>query len=113
VITMLSASHFIALLFFLATLFTFVDRPIAQDLTEGQEVFDNICSNCHLGGGNRMNPKRTLHMGALEKYGMNSMEAIKKQVTRGNGMPSFESLLTAEQIESVAAYVLHKAQKGW
>lgn len=105
--------YLIAILLVSVALFAYVSRPLAQDLAEGQKVFDEYCSGCHSGGGNIKNPKRTLHMSALEKYGMNSMEAVKKQVTRGNGMPSFESRLNAEQIENVAAYVLDKAQKGW
>jgi cytochrome c6 len=103
----------IAVLLVSFALFAYVSRPMAQDLTEGQKVFDGFCSGCHSGGGNKVNPKKTLQMSALEKYGMNSVEAIKKKVTKGNGMPSFESRLNAEQIENVAAYVLDKARKGW
>ena len=105
--------YLIAVLLVSVALFAYVSRPLAQDLAEGQKVFDEYCSGCQSGGGNRVNPKRTLHMSALGKYGMNSMEAIKKQVIRGNRMPSFESRLNEEQIENVAAYVLDKAQNGW
>ncbi|MBW2442146.1 MAG: c-type cytochrome [Deltaproteobacteria bacterium] len=103
----------IILLFVSIALFAVVRLPMAQNLTDGQKVFNDFCLGCHKGGGNVMKPQKTLHMSALEKYGINTVEAVKKQITTGNGMPSFEKLLTAEQIENVAAYVLNKAQKGW
>jgi cytochrome c6 len=50
----------------------------------------------------------------LEKFHMNSPEAIISQVTNGkNAMPSFKGRLKPEQIQDVAAYVLGQAEKGW
>ncbi|MER3589676.1 MAG: cytochrome C6, partial [Mastigocladus sp. ERB_26_1] len=55
-----------------------------------------------------------LNKSDLEKYGMNSAEAIIAQVTNGkNAMPAFKARLKPEQIEDVAAYVLGEAEKGW
>jgi len=45
---------------------------------------------------------------------MNSLEAIKAQVTNGkNAMPAFKSRLDQTQIEDVAAFVLSQSAKGW
>jgi cytochrome c6 len=80
----------------------------------GQEVFSNTCSACHIGGINVIVPKKTLTQEALEKYAMNSVDAIKQQVAQGkNAMPAFADRLTADQIDAVAGYVLEQADAGW
>jgi cytochrome c6 len=80
----------------------------------GQQVFSNTCSACHIGGTNVIVPKKTLTQEALEKYAMDSVDAIKQQVTQGkNAMPAFADRLTADQIDAVAGYVLEQADAGW
>lgn len=84
------------------------------NIEDGARVFSANCIACHIGGGNVVNPSRTLQWNALEKFEMDSMEAITGQVTNGkNGMPAFNGRLTNKQIENVAAYVLSQSQKGW
>ncbi len=61
-----------------------------------------------------MQANKSLSKSDLEKYGMNSAEAIIAQVTNGkNAMPAFKARLKPEQIEDVAVYVLGEAEKGW
>ncbi|MEO0457924.1 MAG: c-type cytochrome, partial [Cyanobacteria bacterium P01_A01_bin.114] len=68
----------------------------------------------HAGGRNVVNAAKTLQKSDLDQYDMASIEAIKTQVTNGkNAMPAFAGRLTSDQIESVAAYVLDQAEKGW
>lgn len=86
----------------------------AVSLVDGAKVFKANCSACHVGGSNVIMANKTLKKEALEKYGMNSLEAIKQQVTKGkNAMPAFSGRLNETQIEEVAAYVLEQSQKGW
>jgi cytochrome c6 len=86
----------------------------AADLSNGAKLFNANCTACHLGGNNVIIASKTLKKGALEKYGMNSLEAIKTQVTKGkNAMPAFASRLTEAQIEDIANYVLAQSDKGW
>lgn len=95
---------------------TFALTPAAWagDAVKGVQVFSANCASCHMGGKNVVNAQKTLQKEALEKYGMNSLEAIKTQVTNGkNAMPAFGGRLTAEQIEDVATYVLAQSEKGW
>ena len=81
---------------------------------QANEVFDKNCVSCHAKGGNIMNPDKTLSAESLEKNGVNSVDAIKKIVTEGKApMPAFGSTLSKEEIESVSAYVLEQAKKGW
>ena len=86
----------------------------ANDLVAGAGIFTTNCAGCHLGGKNVIMAAKTLQKDALEKYGMNSLEAITTQVTKGKGaMPAFKGRLSDEQIANVAAYVLDKSEKGW
>jgi cytochrome c6 len=86
----------------------------AADIANGAKIFNANCSACHLGGNNVIIASKTLKKAALEKYGMNSLDAIVTQVTKGkSSMPSFRSRLNPSQIEDVAAYVLKQADQGW
>jgi cytochrome c6 len=87
---------------------------LAADAASGAKVFNANCAACHMGGGNTINATKTLKKDALTQNGKDSIEAIVAQVTNGKGaMPSFKSRLSAEQIESVAMYVVDKSNKGW
>jgi len=94
---------------------TFVAAPAyAASVEAGQQIFAANCAACHIGGGNAVNPAKTLKKADLEKYGMYSAEAITTQVTKGKmAMPAFAGRLSAEDIDNVAAYVLSQADKGW
>ncbi|MEQ9354241.1 cytochrome c6 PetJ [Coleofasciculus chthonoplastes] len=90
-------------------------RPaLAADTVNGAKIFSANCNACHIGGNNIVMAQKTLKKDALEKYGMDSMDAIVYQVTNGKGaMPAFGGSLKADQIENVAAYVLEQAEAGW
>ena len=81
---------------------------------KGAKIFSNNCASCHRGGGNIIIAHKTLKQPALEKYGMNSKQAIMQQVLHGkNAMPAFRGRLDSQQLEDVAIYVLEKAETGW
>lgn len=84
------------------------------DAVKGAKIFSANCTACHIGGGNVVMAQKTLKKAALEKYNMNSIEAITTQVTKGkNAMPAFGGRLNAQQIEDVATYVLSQSEKDW
>lgn len=86
----------------------------AADLDNGAKIFNANCAACHAGGRNVVNAAKTLQKDALAQFGMNSVDAIKKQVINGNGaMPAFGGKLSADDIEDVASYVLSKSEAGW
>jgi cytochrome c6 len=88
----------------------------AADLENGKQVFlaEANCTQCHRGGINTVIANKHLGKDALEKYNMDSMEAIAHQVRNGkNAMPAYGRRLSDEQIRDVAAYVLSQADKGW
>lgn len=89
-------------------------RPAIADDVSGAKVFSANCASCHMAGRNVVAAAKTLKQDALKQYGMDSLEAIKNQVTNGkNAMPAFKGRLSEEQIEAVAGYVLEQAEKGW
>ncbi|MBD2452044.1 c-type cytochrome [Nostoc sp. FACHB-152] len=97
-------------------IFTFVfnSPALAADSGNGAKIFSANCAACHAGGKNLVKLEKSLKKDDLEKYGMNSAEAIIAQVTNGkNAMPAFKGRLNANQIEDVAAYVLEQAEKVW
>lgn len=98
----------------IALLLMTVDPVLAANLQNGAKVFNANCSACHIGGGNVILANKNLKQEALIKFSMNSLEAIKTQVTKGkNAMPAFGGRLSDSQIEDVASYVLSQSEKGW
>ncbi len=91
-----------------------MSRPaLAADATDGAKIFSANCAACHAGGRNVIMSDKTLKQEALEKYNMNSIDAIANQVTNGkNAMPAFKGRLSQAQIEDVASYVLAQSEKG-
>jgi len=107
----IALSIFAIATFALAT-FAFGAPALAQD-DMGKKVFDANCGACHFGGGNTINPSKTLKKEVLEKYGKFSAEAIYEQDVNGAGaMPSFKRL-GEEKLRAVAAYIMEQAEAGW
>lgn len=102
------------LLMITVTVFSFGQAALAADATAGAKVFSANCASCHAGGKNLVNAQKNLKKETLEKFAMNTPEAIITQVTNGKAaMPGFKGRLNSEQIENVAAYVLAQADKDW
>ncbi len=102
------------LVFLAAAMFTFATPAFAGDAASGAKIFSANCAACHAGGRNVVNGAKTLQKDALDKYEMNSLEAITHQVNNGkNSMPAFKGRLTDTQIDDVATYVLSQAENGW
>ena len=84
----------------------------AADIEAGAQVFAGNCAACHAGGNNVIQNEKTLRKDALEAYldGGFKEASIVYQVTNGkNAMPAFGGRLTDTQIQTIAEYVLKKA----
>jgi cytochrome c6 len=93
---------------------SFARPAMAGDAASGAKIFSANCVACHAGGNNVIMGNKTLKKEALKTYGMDSIDAIVTQVTKGkSAMPAFGGRLSAKQIEDVATYVLSKAESGW
>ncbi|MBT9316178.1 cytochrome c6 PetJ [Leptothoe spongobia] len=100
--------------FVASAMFLIAPPAMAADAGAGAQVFSANCAACHIGGGNAVNPAKTLKKDDLTANGKDTPEAVITQVTKGNGgMPAFGGRLTPEQIENVAAYVLQQSSQGW
>ncbi len=97
----------------LAGLF-FCQAAWAESTREGAALFQANCRMCHSHGRNLIVPEKTLEQSTLERYAMNSQEAIARQVKYGkNVMPAFGESLSDAQITAIANYVLDQAAQGW
>jgi len=80
----------------------------------GAIIFENNCAGCHVNGGNIMRRGKNLKLKALQKNGVDSVEAIAQLVTHGKGlMSAYGDRLTAEEIAEVAKYVTEQAKQDW
>lgn len=87
---------------------------LAGEHHQGAKIFTANCAACHIGGGNIILAHKSLKKHVLEKYRMDSIEAIAQQVKHGKkAMPAFKGRLDDHQIDEVAAYVLEQAALGW
>lgn len=87
---------------------------IAAEINHGAEVFSVHCAGCHINGGNIIRRGKNLKKPALERYGMNTIEAITGIISNGkNNMSAYKDRLTTSEIQAVAAYVLEQAEIGW
>jgi cytochrome c6 len=88
--------------------------PLKPEASLGEKIFTANCAACHIGGNNIILSEKNLSKDALEEYAMNSVAAIKIQVTSGkNAMPAFGENLTSAEIEAVARYVIAQSQIDW
>jgi photosystem II cytochrome c550 len=98
-----------------------------QELSAGKKLFESDCINCHVGGSTLPDPQVSLSLTRLQganprRDRINSLVAFMRQPTTYDGsqetywcrqVPS--SLLSSQQAESLAAFILTAAQKatGW
>ncbi len=106
------------ILFILATLLigsvVIIPPAFAANLTSGTEIFQAHCAGCHLNGGNIVRRGKTLKLKALERNGINNLEAIAALIAQGkNNMPAYSDRLSSTQIQTVSDYVLSQAEQGW
>lgn len=99
----------------------------AADLSEGMQLFEENCINCHVGGSTLPNPLVPLSLDALRQAtpSRNTIEALvafmRQPMTYDGGEEEFlcrqvpERWLSQSKVENLAAFVLRSAQKapGW
>ncbi len=98
------------------TISGFASSAIAANAELGKDIFFSNCTACHAGGKNIMAPGKSLSKEDLETNKVNSAAAIIELITNGKGpMPAFGKLgvISAPDIENVAAYILKKSGEGW
>ncbi len=81
---------------------------------QGDRLFLEHCSGCHVNGGNIIRRGRTLRLDALERNGVADPAAIARIAAAGIGqMGGYAEQLGEGGAEAVAAWVWQQAQAGW
>jgi photosystem II cytochrome c550 len=99
----------------------------AADLSEGKQLFEENCLNCHVGGSTLPDPMVPLSLEALKgavppRDTINSLVAFIRQPMSYDGSEEAylcrsipDSWLPTEEVEQLAAFILRSAEKapGW
>lgn len=74
----------------------------------GENLFNQYCVACHPGGGNVMNPQKTIHSGDLVANNITKPEGIIAIMRNpGPGMPKFDKEKIPDSFaEKLAEYIL-------
>ncbi len=98
-----------------------------QELSVGKQLFESNCINCHVGGATLPDPQVSLSLTKLQganpkRDRINALISFMRQPMTYDGSEETywcrqvpPSLLSPQQVESLAAFVLTAAQKapGW
>lgn len=98
-----------------------------EDISNGKQLFENSCLNCHVGGATLPDPQVSLSLAKLQganppRDNINNLVAFLRQpMTYDGSQESYwcrevpESWMPKQQVENLAAFVLTAAQKapGW
>ncbi len=113
-IKFIKISVILLLSFFALCLPVFAQEINAEQITQGEQIFELHCAGCHVNGGNIIRRGKNLKLKTLKRYQMDTPEAIINLVTNGkNNMSAFGDRLTKAEIENVTFYLLKKAQENW
>ncbi len=81
---------------------------------DGAALFEVHCVGCHPQGKNIIRRGKTLQTKALQRNGVDSLDAISTLIANGkNNMSAYADKLTTPEIEAVSIYVLQQAEQGW
>ncbi|HEY9762620.1 MAG TPA: c-type cytochrome [Trichocoleus sp.] len=88
-----------------------VAAPAAESTAQ---LFEVQCAGCHPNGGNIIRRGKTLKQKALQRNGVDSVEAISALIANGKGvMSAFRDRISATEITALAQYVLDQAEDNW
>ena len=82
--------------------------------SQGEVLFGQHCSGCHVNGGNIIRRGKTLKLAALQRQGIDGPEVIAAIAAGGIGqMGGYGAVLGDGGPEAVADYVWQQALAGW
>mgnify|MGYP001334304461 CR=1 FL=1 len=90
------------------------NQSLASKNSQGEILFTQHCSGCHVKGGNIIRRNKTLKISALKRNGLDNPEAIAKIAREGIGsMSGYEEVLGKEGDKIVANWIWEQSQKAW
>ena len=106
---------FTAIIIFLFTTFsTYSNQCLAVENSMAEKLFIEHCSGCHVNGGNIVRRNKNLKITTLKRNGLDNPEAIAKVAREGIGsMSGYANVLSEQEVEIIANWILEQAQKAW
>lgn len=93
-----------------------IAAPLQSDAlpSDGEELFTNHCSGCHVNGGNIIRRGKTLKLAALQRNGLDDPIAIARIAREGIGqMSAYGDVLGIDGDRLVAEWIWDQAQNAW
>ena len=105
---------FLLISLFISTFITFPTKSYALNESEGEHIFLESCSGCHIKGGNIIRRNKTLKKKDLIRNGIETPEAIAKIAREGIGsMSGYKEVLGEKEDKKVANWIWEQSQKAW
>ena len=88
---------------------------LASDFRDGETIFRNVCSGCHVRGGSVvLKGTKSLKLSDLEKRGITDVNSIAEIANYGIGyMKGFKKKLKNGEDKVLAEWIFQNAQEGW
>ncbi len=103
-----------SLLLLIALILFLPNSSKASTQKNGQEIFIQHCSACHVNGGNIIRRGKNLKLSTLKRFDLDNAESIAKISREGVGiMSGYSKVLEEGEDELVAKWILEQAQKAW
>ena len=89
-------------------------KSFALDNSQGESLFIQHCSGCHINGGNIIRRNKTLKISALKRNGLDNPESIANVARLGIGsMSGYGEVLGDGGDKIVANWIWEQSQKAW
>ncbi len=94
--------------FFAVALFLLPPAGVSAKGMSGKALFEKNCADCHVNGGNVVNPAYTLHKEDLHEHGVKTVNDIVHLMRHpGPGMHQFsEQAVPDRDAKKIARYIL-------
>jgi len=88
---------------------------MASDIRNGEIIFRNVCSGCHVRGGSFfIKLSKSLKLSDLEKRGIADVNSITIIANDGIGfMKGYKNKLKDGEDKVLAQWIIQNAEKGW
>lgn len=97
------------------TIASVVSDLSTPNIQQGKKIFDNTCASCHINGGNKIAPDKTLSRQDIEQYvglDQSDLQQYLKADFVHRGANLFSGDLSDRDLQNVVAFVLNQATEN-